>query len=673
MPAFERTTPYPWGLYPEQLPTWLGFATTWCGLRPPDTRRPFRYLDLGCGVGLSACWVKRCYPHAEVVGIDADPHHIETSRALARAMSVDVRFVHGRFEALDEEPVDIAVLHGVWSWIAPATRRRVVELLDRRIVPGGLVYIDYNALPGRVDWVALAHLLRALASHGEGGDVERLQAALEAVEALDGGGFFSRRPGMARGLLDTLRQQPGAVVHEFLSEAWEAYTLADVARELAAAGLAYGASAHLYDTVEALRTTPTERAQLAPFTDPVLRHTVRDHLRDTVFRHDVFHRDAEPLAPDERVRLLLDRHYALARAPAACALDLPAHGATLPDPIRDVVAALDGPRSGSWSTSACCAPPPTCSRPTTPCSPPRWTTSCPSPSTCSRCSLPAAWSSPSPGRTGRSGGRGGATTWCPAPTSCCGRRGTTCPDPPSRPSCRASGTRSRPWSAQAGASLARRDPRHRPLAHRGDGQRRVHPRVRRHRRAIAHVQARVAADLVGDGVVPQVHQQLGLPLRQASRLEPGPAHLVLPEGFTEGGVVEAAQRGGSAEVGVELEQGRAHLRAVDEADRTRQLLELGGPLRPLLCRQRVVGASNGGWHGRRPRGGRSGGGRCVKRQLERVPTLCRRSPIGPPDRIGAERSPRFQGQKLGRTSLSTPTAPLMSSPVCQLTSSTRVL
>ena len=41
--------------------------------------------------------------------------------------------------------------------------------------------------------------------------------------------------------------------------------------------------------------------------------------------------------------------------------------------------------------------------------------------------------------------------------------------------------------------LARvRPQRHRPLRQRGDGQRRVHPEVRRHRRAVHHVQARVA-------------------------------------------------------------------------------------------------------------------------------------------------------------------------------------
>ncbi len=356
----ERTTPYPWGLYPEQQPAWMAFAATWAGLRPPDTSRPFRYLDLGCGIGLTACWVKRCYPHAEVVGVDADPLHIEQSRAIAAAMGVDVTFVHGRFE--DPHPlhdVDIIVLHGVWSWIGPEARGQVVRCLAERLAPGGMVYVDYNALPGRSDWLPLAQLLRALAPHaGVDHDAEALARALQTVEALDGHGFFARRPGLAAGLSDALRRNPGFAVHEFLSEAWSAHTLAEVARDLSPAGLAYGSSLHLQDAVEALRTTEAEAARLEAFPDQVLRHTVRDYLRETLFRRDLFHRGAPPLSDGERLDRLLDRHYALARAATDCALDV--HGATLPATVREVVEALDGPpRTGAgvvevlgWSPEA---------------------------------------------------------------------------------------------------------------------------------------------------------------------------------------------------------------------------------------------------------------------------------------------------------------------------------
>lgn len=336
------TTPYPEGMYPEQLPSWLGFATTWAGRSSPDTTQPFRYLDLGCGVGHTACWVKRCYPHAEVVGVDLDAGHIGASRALASRLGVDVRFVQGPFEAVDE-PADMVVAHGVWSWIDDATRADLAARLSRLVTEGGLLYVDYNALPGRSDWVVLAGLLRTLAPQ-LGRDAEGLDRALQALETLEGTGFFARRPGLTDGLRDALRRQPGYLVHEFLSQGWRAFLLSDVAQQLAP--LAYVGTTHLWEAVEGFRTTESERSQLSPWSDPVVHDTMRDALRDTVFRHDVFQRGGRALSADERQDTLLARHYALGRAPGDCRLtSLPGHRQAhpLPPDSLALVGALDGP------------------------------------------------------------------------------------------------------------------------------------------------------------------------------------------------------------------------------------------------------------------------------------------------------------------------------------------
>ena len=46
---------------------------------------------------------------------------------------------------------DFVGLHGVWSWISNANRAAVVEFLRRKLKPGGVLYISYNASPG---WAA---------------------------------------------------------------------------------------------------------------------------------------------------------------------------------------------------------------------------------------------------------------------------------------------------------------------------------------------------------------------------------------------------------------------------------------------------------------------------------------------------------------------------------------
>lgn len=47
---------------------------------------------------------------------------------------------------------DCVMLHGVYSWVGPETRRAVVRFLDRFLKPGGVAYVSYNSLAG---WVQL--------------------------------------------------------------------------------------------------------------------------------------------------------------------------------------------------------------------------------------------------------------------------------------------------------------------------------------------------------------------------------------------------------------------------------------------------------------------------------------------------------------------------------------
>ena len=65
--------------------------------------------------------------------------------------------------ALDRLPeFDLITVHGVWSWVSEPVREGVLRLLMRRLKPGGLVVVTYNALPGAAAGLALARLIRPL-------------------------------------------------------------------------------------------------------------------------------------------------------------------------------------------------------------------------------------------------------------------------------------------------------------------------------------------------------------------------------------------------------------------------------------------------------------------------------------------------------------------------------
>ena len=89
------------------------------------------------------------------------------------------------------------MLHGVWTWVGDPVRAGIVRLLARRLKPGGVVYIGYNAQPGFGHDAALQRLLRlgaAMQPHGD--SVERIGGAIGFVRALKEAG--------AKGLAETV-------------------------------------------------------------------------------------------------------------------------------------------------------------------------------------------------------------------------------------------------------------------------------------------------------------------------------------------------------------------------------------------------------------------------------------------------------------------------------------
>lgn len=115
-----------------------------------------RIVDIGCGPGSLAERLADALPHAEIVGVDADPLLLEMAKSAARA---DVRFVR----ALLGEPdwADAVGMAGEWDavvsstalhWLAPTELAQVFATAAGRLRPGGvLVNADNMHLEGPLD------------------------------------------------------------------------------------------------------------------------------------------------------------------------------------------------------------------------------------------------------------------------------------------------------------------------------------------------------------------------------------------------------------------------------------------------------------------------------------------------------------------------------------------
>ena len=145
-------TTYADTFFRELSPTWLNYVAALNGVAPRAADLPFRYLELGCGFGTSAIVHAAAHPAGEFHACDLNEVHICAARSHASRLGVDnVHFHAQAFDALlaaGLPSLDFIVLHGVYSWIDSPTRDIVLQLISRLLLPGGLVYVSYNALPG---------------------------------------------------------------------------------------------------------------------------------------------------------------------------------------------------------------------------------------------------------------------------------------------------------------------------------------------------------------------------------------------------------------------------------------------------------------------------------------------------------------------------------------------
>ena len=103
----------------------------------------YRVLDLGCGTGTLALMVKRAYPSAEVLGLDADLEALELARTKIAKTGIEVRLDQGLASALPytndsfDRVLSSLFFHHLSSELKEEAMREVVRVLR----PGGEFHI----------------------------------------------------------------------------------------------------------------------------------------------------------------------------------------------------------------------------------------------------------------------------------------------------------------------------------------------------------------------------------------------------------------------------------------------------------------------------------------------------------------------------------------------------
>ncbi len=310
--GYVTDVPYIPGYYRHQSPLHLNLACLIGGVAGLDLGpgRPLSYLELGCGHGFGALALAVCNPAWRIIGVDFNPAHIAAARALAAEAQIgNARFVEADLATLvadaaaaDIPELDVVSLHGVWSWVTDAVRTGIVRLLDRKVRPGGVVHLSYNALPNWQGALGMQRLVRTAGEGVAGSSERRAQAGFEIARALAAAEARHLRGNpFVNSLLDHARHaQTPYLAHEYMNESWRPCFHADVVAALAEAKLGWVASAHLLENFSTLMLSEEVRAISAQFDDPMMRELVKDMCLPRGLRQDVFVRGPRRLAPAER-------------------------------------------------------------------------------------------------------------------------------------------------------------------------------------------------------------------------------------------------------------------------------------------------------------------------------------------------------------------------------------
>jgi len=323
---------YPDHFHREVMPVWLASTLQALGRRWPDIGKPYVWLDLGCGTGISTLIAAATNPLGRFIGVDFNAGEIAEARQLAERAGVgNAVFLQASFDQLLDDPehglpeCDFIVMHGVYSWIDADMRQAVHRVVQQRLRPGGVFYVSYITHPGTASFSAAQRMLRLVAQATAGSTDDRIKHGVAWLKRLadHGAGYFTEHAPASREVSRLDAMDPAYLAHEFLNPEWQAFHVSDVIASMDAIGCDYAGSASLLENIDALsipgKMAPVMAEMVRAGWDAARMETARDIARNQNQRRDIYQKRSGAgsllTADAHRQVLLRQRVIALPEAP----------------------------------------------------------------------------------------------------------------------------------------------------------------------------------------------------------------------------------------------------------------------------------------------------------------------------------------------------------------------
>jgi methyltransferase-like protein len=295
-PNTYDSLPYPSLPHHQSHPDRLATPAALLGLDPAPIER-CRVLELGAAAGGNLIPLAVEFPEGRFVGVDFSEVQVRYGRSQIDSLGL----TNCRLEKCDIRELgrdfgefDYIIAHGIYSWITPDLRERLLEICAQNLAPQGVAYVSYNIYPG---W-GLRRCLRELMLYFSRGATTPAERARLARATLDGVCdttalvLEETRLNALYGVQVKLEQArvsgyaDASMYHEFLDSTNDPLFFHEFAAQAAAKGLQYLAEARSFIVIPPLEP-PKVAAALAEHGKAgglVAMEQYMDFLRNRGFR-----------------------------------------------------------------------------------------------------------------------------------------------------------------------------------------------------------------------------------------------------------------------------------------------------------------------------------------------------------------------------------------------------
>lgn len=319
---------YPGHVYGLTHPNHLATIASVYGMQPAPISC-CRVLELGCGVGGNLLPMAFQYPGSEFIGVDLSGVTIERGqRNIATLGLSNIKLLHCDIMNVDASfgQFDYIIAHGVYSWVPPAVREKMMTIFKLNLAPQGVCYVSYNAHP----FSHLRDMVRDMMQYHTrrlAGVREKVGQARAILKFLsDGSKPNSVHGAVMRDQCNRVLKAPDELLfHDDLDQGATAFLLHEVVEDAGRHGLQYLSDAdfsrrYLAGYAEEVRST----LQRFPESEFMARDQYQDFIDGNGFRRTLLCHDGISL----RRQIDLDfvtRFYLLSStspvAPDACLTD----------------------------------------------------------------------------------------------------------------------------------------------------------------------------------------------------------------------------------------------------------------------------------------------------------------------------------------------------------------